>query len=106
MNFNQFLKQANQMQQKMQEMQEQIANKEFIGKSGGGLVAITINGRSEMKKVEIDPSLLVPEEKEIFEDLIIAAFNDAKQKADQESQASISNAFGNIPLPPGFKIPF
>ena len=105
MNFNQFLKQANQMQQKMQEMQEQSANKEFVGKSGGGLVTITINGRTEMKKVEIDPSLLVPEEKEIFEDLIIAAFNDAKQKADQESQASISNAFGNIPLPPGFKIP-
>ena len=94
------------MQQKMQEMQEQMANKQYAGKSGGGLVSITINGRSEMQKVEIDQSLLKSEEKEMLEDLIVAAFNDAKQKADQESQSSMSNAFGNIPLPPGFKMPF
>jgi nucleoid-associated protein EbfC len=105
-NFNQFLKQAQSMQKKMQEMQEQLANVHYTGKSGGGLVDVTINGRGEMQKVQIDASLLKPEEKEILEDLVVAAFNDAKQKADQESQNSMSGAFGNISLPPGLKMPF
>ena len=105
-NFNQLMKQAQGMQQKMQEMQEQMVNNEYIGKSGGGLISITINGRGEMRKIEIDNSLLKPEEKEILEDLIVAAFNDAKQKADQEAQSSMSGALGNLGLPPGFKMPF
>lgn len=105
-NFNQFLKQAQTMQKKMQDMQDQMANAEYLGKAGGNLVSVTISGKSEMKKIEIDPSLLKPEEKEMLEDLIVAAFNDAKQKADQDSQNSMTGAFGNMPLPPGFKMPF
>ena len=105
-NFNQFLKQAQEMQKKMQSMQEQMANTEYSGKSGGGLINITVTGRGDIRKVEIDPSLLKPDEKEILEDLIVAAFNDAKQKVDQDSQNSMSNAFGGMPLPPGIKMPF
>lgn len=105
-NFNQFLKQAQSMQKKMQEMQEQMASTEYSGKSGGGLVHILVNGRGEVRKVTIDPSLLKETEKEILEDLIVAAFNDAKSKVDQDSQDSMSSAFGNIGLPPGLKMPF
>jgi hypothetical protein len=105
-NFNQFLKQAQTMQKKVQEMQEQMASKEYQGKSGGGVVSVIVTGKGELRKVEIDPSLLKPEEKEILEDLLVAAFNDAKQKSDHESQSSMESAFGNIGLPPGFKLPF
>lgn len=105
-NFNQFLKQAQSMQKKMQEMQEQMANTEYTGKSGGGLVHILVNGKGDVRKVTIDPTLLKESEKEILEDLIVAAFNDAKSKVDQDSQSSMSNAFGNIDLPPGLKMPF
>ena len=105
-NFNQFLKQAQEMQKKMQSMQEQMASTEYSGKSGGGLINVTVTGRGDVCKVEIDPSLLKPDEKEILEDLIVAAFNDAKQKVDQDSQNSMSSAFGGMPLPPGIKMPF
>jgi DNA-binding YbaB/EbfC family protein len=105
-NINELLKQAQGMQKKMQEAQEEIANKEYYGKSGGGLVSITLNGRSEMKKISIDPSLLKESEKEILEDLVLAAFNDVKNKVDADSKNSISDIFGNMPLPPDIKMPF
>ena len=105
-NFNQFLKQAQSMQKKMQEMQEQMANTEYTGKSGGGLVHILVSGKGDARKATIDPSLLKESEKEILEDLIVAAFNDAKSKVDQDSQDSMSSTFGNIGLPPGLKMPF
>jgi len=105
-NFNQFLQQAQSMQAKMQEMQEQMGQTEYIGKAGGGLVTMITTGRGEMRKITIDPSLIKPEEKEILEDLIVAAFNDAKSKADADSQNSMTSAFGNISLPPGIKMPF
>jgi nucleoid-associated protein EbfC len=84
MNINQLMKQAQVMQKKMKELQEEIAKKEFEGKSGGGLIVVTMSGNGEMQKISIDPSLLKPEDREILEDLIIAAYNDAKAKADQE----------------------
>lgn len=105
-NFNNFLKQAQDMQKKMQAMQEQMGNTEYVGKAGGGLISITVTGKGDIRKVEIDPSLLKPEEKEMLEDLIVAAFNDAKQKVDQDSQSSMTDAFGGMPLPPGIKMPF
>ncbi len=105
-NFNQFLKQAQSMQKKMQEMQNNMGNTEYFGKAGGSLVNVTVTGRGEVRKISIDPSLLKESEKEILEDLIIAAFNDAKAKVDEDSQNSMSNAFGDIPLPPGLKMPF
>lgn len=105
-NLSKFMKEAQNMQKKMAEMQEQMANTEYEGKAGGGLVNITLTGRGEVRAVSIDPSLLKVEEKEMLEDLIIAAFNDAKNKADESSQNSMSDAFGGLPLPPGFKLPF
>ncbi|WP_347939161.1 YbaB/EbfC family nucleoid-associated protein [Rickettsia oklahomensis] len=105
-NFNQFLKKAQSMQKKMQEAQEQMANARFNGKAGGGLVEITITGHSEVANVSVDESLLKVEEKEMLEDLIKVAFNDAKQKCDKDSQNSLSGALSGINLPSGFKMPF
>ena len=102
MNINQLMKQAQSMQTKMKEMQNEIAGKEFEGKAGGGLVSIVMRGNGEMSKTFIDPSLLNKDEKETLEDLIVAAYNDAKAKADEESNNSMSGAFGNIgDLPSG-----
>lgn len=103
-NFNQMMKQAQVMQKQMQEVQEQIANKEYIGNAGGGVVTITLNGKGNMQKILINQSLLKEEEKEILEDLIVAAFNDAKQKLEQDSQESMSNLLGGA-MPAGFKMP-
>jgi DNA-binding YbaB/EbfC family protein len=105
-NFNQFLKQAQSMQSKMQEMQASMDSKEFEGKSGGGMVFIKITGRGELKSVSIDDSIINPDEKELLEDLIVAAYNDAKTKADSASQEAMSGALGGLNLPPGFKLPF
>lgn len=96
MNINQLMKQAQTMQKKMKEMQEEMAQREFEGKSGGGLVSVIMSGSGEMKRVAVDASLLKPEDKEMLEDLIIAAHNDAKAKAEQESKNSMTSAFGNI----------
>lgn len=106
MDINQLMKQAQVMQKKMKEMQEDIAKKEFQGKSGGGLVIVTMTGNGEMQKISIDPSLIKPNDKEILEDLIIAAYNDAKAKADQESKNSMTGAFGNLTGLPGMNLPF
>ena len=86
MNINQLMKQAQVMQKKMKELQEEIAKKEFEGKSGGGIVSVKMSGNGEMHKISIDPSLLKPDDKEILEDLIIAAYNDAKAKAESSGQ--------------------
>ncbi|MBP9778125.1 MAG: YbaB/EbfC family nucleoid-associated protein [Rickettsiaceae bacterium] len=106
MNINQLMKQAQVMQKKMKELQEEIAKKEFEGKSGGGVILVTMSGNGEMQKISIDPSLLKPEDREILEDLIIAAYNDAKAKADQESKNSMTGAFGNFGGLPGMNLPF
>lgn len=105
-NVNQVMKQAQAMQKKMTEMQEQMAQKEYTGISGGGMVRVTLNGKSEMLKISIDKSLVNPEEIEVIEDLIIAAFNDSKKKLDAESEGAMSGMFGGMGLPPGFKLPF
>ena len=102
MDINKLRKQAQTMQKKMQSMQEEIAKKDFEGKSGGGLVTITMSGSGQMRKVNIDPTLIVADDKEVLEDLIIAAYNEAKAKADEESKNSMSGAVGNLGgLPPG-----
>jgi len=103
MNINHLMKQAQVMQKKMKEMQEEIASKQYIGKSGGGLVTVSMSGSGEMLKVSLDLSLLKADEKEMLEDLIVAAHNDAKAKADEDSKSNMSNAFGDLgKLPPGF----
>ncbi len=103
-NFNQFLKQAQTMQKKMQEAQEQMANTRYSGKAGSGLVEIIATGKGEVEKVSIDTSLLKVAEKEMLEDLMKVAFNDAKQKCDEDSQNSMSGALSGMSLPPGFKM--
>lgn len=96
MNINQLLKQAQSMQKKMKELQDEMASREFEGKSGGGLVTIVTSGDGQMRRIAIDNSLLKEEEKEILEDLIIAAFNEAKQKAEEESKQNMTGAFGGM----------
>lgn len=106
MDLNKLMKQAQEMQGKVQEMQSEFENKEYEGKSGGGLVKIVVNGKSALKSLDIDKSAINPDEKEILEDLIIAAFNDAKKKAEEAGGEAMNSAFGGMNLPPGFKFPF
>ncbi|MGI9436216.1 MAG: YbaB/EbfC family nucleoid-associated protein [Geminicoccaceae bacterium] len=105
-NLGNMLKEAQKMQTKMAEMQEQLADLELTGAAGGGMVKITVNGKGEMRKASIDPSLVDPSEVEILEDLIVAAFNDAKAKVEAETQAKMGELTGGLNLPPGLKLPF
>ena len=105
-NFGDMIKQAQEMQKKMKELQDGLANLEVEGSSGGGLVKITVTGKGEVKKIKIDPSLMKPEESEILEDLIVAAFNEAKKKSEEASAEEMKKLTGGLNLPPGFKMPF
>ncbi len=96
------MRQAQEMQKKMQKAQEEIAKMEFHGSAGGDMVKISITGDGMAKKIDIDPSLLKGDEKDILEDLIIAAFNNAKQKADSGSSDSLKSVTNGINLPKGF----
>jgi len=97
------MRQAQEVQKKMQKIQDDLASAEYEGSSGGGIVKVTVAGSGLAKKIIIDESLINQNEKEILEDLLIAAFNDAKKKSDDSSSASIKAATNGIPLPPGFK---
>ena len=99
------MKQAQQMQDKMQKMQEELATAEVTGQSGAGLVSIVMTGRHDVRRVSIDDSLL-QEDKEILEDLIAAAVNDAVRKIEQSSQDGMAGMTAGMQLPPGFKLPF
>lgn len=99
------MKQAKEMQAKMQDAQSQVADLEATGKSGAGLIEVTLTGQGNMKGLKIDPSLLT-EEVEILEDLITAAFQDAKVKLDEVRASTMQSAFGDMQLPPGMKMPF
>lgn len=96
MDINSLMKQAQSMQKKMAEMQKEFASKEYEGKSGGGLVSVVMTGDGKMQKVSFDESLLKPSEKEMLEDLVIAAYNDAKGKADSDSKNQMGQTFGNL----------
>ena len=99
------MKQAQQMQDKMQQMQEEIANTEITGESGAGLGKVTINGAHNCRRVEIDPSLM-EDDKEMLEDLIAAAFNDAARRIDETQKENMASVSSGMQLPPGFKMPF
>lgn len=105
-NLGQMLKQAQDMQAKMAEMQASLGNLEVAGQAGGGLVSVTVTGKGDLKKVSIDPKLAQPEDVGVLEDLIVAAFRDAKSKADQRVQEEMAKLTGGLTLPPGFKLPF
>ena len=99
------MKQAQQMQEKVQKLQQEIAESEVIGEAGAGLVKVRMTGRHDVKKVHIDSSLW-HEDKEILEDLIAAAMNDAVRRTENNQKEKMSELTAGIPLPPGFKFPF
>ncbi len=105
-NLGQLMKQAQQMQAKMQEMQEAMASAEITGQSGGGMVMVTLNGKGEARGLKIDPELLDPNETEVLEDLVVAAFNDAKGKVESYTQEKMAEVTGGLELPGGMKLPF
>ncbi|MDP1723398.1 MAG: YbaB/EbfC family nucleoid-associated protein [Alphaproteobacteria bacterium] len=96
---NKMMQQAQKLQEKMAEMQAKMQDIESEGSAGGGLVKCTLNGKGEAKSVTIDPSLLKEDEKEVLEDLIVAAMNDAKIKVDQKSQDEMQKVTGGLNLP-------
>jgi len=105
-NLGQMMKQAQQMQARMSEMQEEMEAHEVEGVSGGGMVSVRLNGKFDVRKVSIDRSIIDPNEAEMLEDLVAAAINDAKAKVDVFKQEKVADMTGGLPLPPGFKLPF
>ncbi|MGI9461412.1 MAG: YbaB/EbfC family nucleoid-associated protein [Alphaproteobacteria bacterium] len=105
-NFDNMLQQAKELQTKIAEMDKEIENWQETGVAGGDEVAITLNGKGVVVDVVINPSLLNPEQKNILEDLIKAASNNAKEKIQNRLEKYKSDMFANIPMPPGFKLPF
>lgn len=99
------MKQAQEMQEKMQKAQEEVANLEIEGQSGGGLVKVIMTGRHELRKVNIDSSLMT-DDKEMLEDLVAAAVNDATQKLEGKTSEMMQGATSGMQLPPGMKLPF
>lgn len=99
------LKQAQKMQEDLQKVQEKLAQEEVTGESGGGMVKVTMNGKHEVKRIEIDPSLM-EDDKEMLEDLVAAAVNDATHRVGENMQENMSGLTSGMSLPPGFKMPF
>jgi DNA-binding YbaB/EbfC family protein len=98
------MKQAQELQSRMAEMQAELAETRVEGSSGGGLVTVTLNGKGEMAGIKIDQSLIKPDETEILEDLVTAAHNDAKAKVEHMMQEKMQGLTGGLPLPPGMKL--
>ena len=103
-NIGQLMQQAQKMQENLQKAQEDLAKIEVTGNAGAGMVSVTLTGRMECRKVRIDPSVVA--DPEMTEDLIAAAFNDAVNKVNAESQSRMSQATAGMPIPPGMKLPF
>ena len=100
------MKKAQEVQAKLQEAQEELGRLEVEGQAGGGMVSLTLSAKGELKGVRIDASLLTPTDKEMLEDLIIAAFTDGKAKADRAAAEKMQSLTADLPLPPGMKLPF
>jgi len=97
------MKKVQEMQGRMQDMQQELADLDITGESGGGLVQVVLSGKGDMKSIRIDPSLMKPDEAEILEDLIVAATNDARARVETTMQDKMSELTGGLPLPPGLK---
>ena len=106
MNIADIMKQAGQMQAKMADMQAALEQVFVTGQAGGGLVKVTMSGKFTVKAVEIDPSLLKADEKEMVEDLVLTALGDAKSKAEAVAAEQMKSLTAGLPLPPGMKLPF
>jgi DNA-binding YbaB/EbfC family protein len=104
-NMNNFMKQAQALQANMQKAQAEIAHIEVTGEAGGGMVKVLMSGRHEVKRVQIDPAI-IKEDREMLEDLIAAAVNDAVHRVEGATQAKMAAAMGGLSLPPGVKLPF
>ena len=104
-NIGNMMKQAQALQANMQKAQAEIASLEITGEAGGGMVRITINGRHEARRVQIEPAVFA-DDREMLEDLLAAALNDAVHKLEAASQAKMANLMGGLQLPPGMKLPF
>jgi DNA-binding YbaB/EbfC family protein len=105
-NIGQMMKQAQQMQAKMAELQARLGEMEVGGQSGGGMVQATLSGKGELRRIKIDPSLAKADEVEVLEDLVVAAVNDARQRADAMVAEEMGKLTGGLQLPPGMKLPF
>jgi len=105
-NIGQLMKQAQQMQTRMAEMQAKLGEVEMSGQSGGGMVTAVMNGKGELKKIKLDKAAVDPDDVEILEDLIIAAVADAKNKIEAHVAAETQKLMGGLSLPPGMKLPF
>ena len=105
-NLGQLMKQAQAMQAKMAEMQAQLEAVEMTGVAGGGMVQLTLNGKGDVKRVKIDNAVVDPAEIEVLEDLIVAAFNDARQKVNAHAESEMQKLTGGLALPGGMKLPF
>jgi nucleoid-associated protein EbfC len=105
-NIGQLMKQAQEMQTKMAEVQAQLEAVEMTGTAGAGMVQLTLNGKGDLKTIRIDKSLLIPEEGEVLEDLIVAAFNDARAKVSAHAEREMQKLTGGLQLPGGLKLPF
>ena len=106
MNNQKMLKQAQEMQSKLGNLQSEMESREFEGNSGSGAVKLTLTGKGHLTKINLDPTLLNVDEKEMLEDLIIAAHRDAKDKADAAMADAMGGITGGLNLPPGMKLPF
>lgn len=100
------MKAAGEMKAKMEAMQNELAELVVEGRSGGGMVVVALSGKGDVRGIKIDPALLKPEDAEMIEDLIVAAFNDAKGKSEVEMQRRMSEVTAGLPIPPGMKFPF
>ena len=105
-NLGNMLKQAQELQGRMADMQAKLNEIEIAGSAGGGMVSVTLNGKGEMRQIKIDRGLADPDEIEILEDLVVAAFNDAKAKVEAHVQDEMSKLTGGLNLPAGLKLPF
>src|SRR5579884_2006602 len=105
-NINQLMKQAQAMQASVEKAQAELASLEIVGESGGGMVKVTLNGRHEAKRVRIEPSVLAAEDREMLEDLLAAAFNDAVHKIEAQVQEKMASLMTGMQLPPGLKLNF
>ena len=105
-NMAKMMQQAQKMQAKMQEFQDGLVDLEIYGTAGAGMVNVVINGKADVKKIDVDKSLVDPEDKEVLEDLIVAALADAKSKMEAEVNKRMSEITGGLQLPPGMSLPF
>ena len=105
-NLGNMMKQAQQMQQRLAEMQESLGTIEVTGQSGAGMVTVTLNGKGEARRVKLDKSVVDPNDVEMLEDLIVAAVTDAKSKVESQVAEETQKLMGGLKLPPGMKLPF